>query len=137
MDAARGFAELLAQHRDAIAPPLGRVVPQRIVAPQIVAEPHANMRTGLEARQVAPVRIDQLVAVDVLGEIGDRAQPEAHVPYPFSGFSQKAGIVPGPPPNPDPMPGQPEATEAQLAVEQGKLSKKFCSKSAASNPLFC
>ena len=84
VDAPRGLAELLPQHRDAVAPPLGRVVPQRIVAPQIVAEPHADMRPGLEARQIAPVRIDQLVAVDILGEIGDRAQPQAHICVPFS-----------------------------------------------------
>src|SRR3954453_13789938 len=100
MDAARGFAELLAQYRDAIAPPLGRGVPQRIVAPQTVAEPHADMRAGLEARQVAPVRIDQLVAVDVLGKIGDRAQPEAHILYsvsciPFLGLAPEVVILPG------------------------------------------
>ena len=70
------------QYRDAIAPPLGRVVPQRIVAPhalgRAVAEPHPDMRAGGKARQVAPVRIDQLVAVDLLGQIGDRADAQLH-----------------------------------------------------------
>src|SRR5712692_10211520 len=37
------------------------------------------MRTGGEARQVAPVRIDELIAVDVQGQIGDRADAQLHV----------------------------------------------------------
>jgi hypothetical protein len=37
MQMAGRLAELLAQHRDAIAPSLGRVVPQRIIAPYLFA----------------------------------------------------------------------------------------------------
>ncbi len=80
MQPARAFAELLAQHRDAIAPPLGRVVPQRIIPPNIIAKPHPDMRPGGKARQVAPVRVDELVAVDVLGQINDRADAQLHGP---------------------------------------------------------
>src|SRR5438067_1986157 len=82
MQSARGLAQFLAQHRDAIAPPLGRVVPQRIVAPYRArfgwAEPHPDMRAGAEARQVMPVRVDQLVAVDVFREVGDRTDAQLH-----------------------------------------------------------
>src|SRR5260370_26104760 len=84
MQPAGALAALLAQHGDAIAPPLGRIVPQRIVAPHLArvrrAEPDPDMRAGGEARQVMPVRIDQLVAVDVLGQIDDRADAQLHGP---------------------------------------------------------
>jgi hypothetical protein len=80
MQEARALAELFAQDGDAVAPPLGRVVPQGIIAPHLFAEPHTDMRPRAEPRQVAPVRIDELVAVDVLGQIGDRADPQLHAP---------------------------------------------------------
>src|SRR5712691_6179081 len=76
---ARALAELFAQDGDAVAAPLGRVVPQGIVAPHLFAEPHPDMRARGEARQVAPVRIDELVAVDVERQIGDRANAQLHM----------------------------------------------------------
>ncbi len=48
MQMARALAELLAQHGDAIAPPLGRVVPQGIVAPH----PRSPSRTPICAPAV-------------------------------------------------------------------------------------
>ncbi len=73
--ATRAFA----QHRDTIAPPLGRVVPQRIL-PQKTAGPQLDMGTGRKARQVAAARVDQLIAVGGFGEIGDRPDAQLHGP---------------------------------------------------------
>src|SRR5207237_3429475 len=78
------LALLIAQYRDTVAPPLRWVVPQRIVAPQPVrirrAEPHRDRRTRVEARQVAPVRVDQFVGVDLVGQPSDRADAQQHAP---------------------------------------------------------
>src|SRR5438105_15946666 len=82
MQSARAVA--LAQHRDAIAPPFGRVVPQGIIAPHPlssgIAEPDPDMRPRGKARQIVAVRIDKLVAVDVFGQIGDRADAQLRGP---------------------------------------------------------
>src|SRR6516165_11831771 len=62
----------LAQYGDAVACALGRVVPQREVTHQLVTDPHRDMRPGFERRQIAAMWVHQLVAVDSLGETGDR-----------------------------------------------------------------
>src|SRR5438477_2039511 len=82
MQSARALA--LAQYRNAIAPAFGRVIPQGIIAPHPlssgIAEPDPDMRPRGKARQIVPVRIDKLVAVDVFGQIGDRADAQLHGP---------------------------------------------------------
>src|SRR6516225_11579672 len=72
-------ARFLAQHRNAIMPPLGGIVAQRVL-PHEPAEPQIDMRAGHEPRQVAAARIDELVPIGGLGEIGDRTNAKLHDP---------------------------------------------------------
>ena len=72
-------APILAQHRDAIPPALGSVVPQGI-PPQQATGPQFDMRARRKPRQVAAARIDQLIAVDGFGEVGDRSDAQLHGP---------------------------------------------------------
>jgi hypothetical protein len=70
-------ARILAQHSNAVAPSFGGVVPQRI-APQEPACLQLDMGTRRKPRQVAAARIDQLIAADGFGEIGDRSDTQLH-----------------------------------------------------------
>src|SRR6516164_2748461 len=72
-------ALFLTEHREAITPPLGRIVAQRGL-PHEPVEPQIDMRARREPRQVAAARIDKLVTVGGLGEIGDRTNAELHDP---------------------------------------------------------
>src|SRR5271165_3203488 len=80
MPAAGPLSFRFAQHGDAIPRPLGRIVPQREVAHRPIADPYRYMRSGREGVQIMLVRVDQLIAVDPLGEIGNRPNAEQHAP---------------------------------------------------------
>ena len=78
MPFARALPLRLAQHGDAIARAFGRIVVQREIAHRPVADPHRDMRPGREPGQIALIRVHQLVAVDPLGQIGNRAHAKQH-----------------------------------------------------------
>src|SRR5262245_49743036 len=72
-------ARRLAQYRNAIASTFGRIVPQRIPPPQPTGR-QLDMRACREPWQIAAAWIYQLIAVDVLGEIGNRSDAQLHGP---------------------------------------------------------
>src|SRR5262249_5057912 len=80
MPFARTLSFGLAQHGNAVTLMLGRVVPQREIAGRTVADPYRDMRPGREIWQSLLIPVRQLVAVDPLSEMGNRANAQQHAP---------------------------------------------------------
>src|SRR5215470_7481278 len=80
MPFARTLSFGLAQNGNTVTPTLGRVVPQREIADRTVTDPHRDMRPGRKIWQSLLIPVHQLVAVDPLSEIGNRANAEQHAP---------------------------------------------------------